>query len=87
MTAAAAGRRHVGAVFYTAKTMALDFEPFTVHDDVSVSFSIKTGQGSSDVTFDNDFVNQTLGKTNGKVEHPTRWRRFSPRPSDDQTQS
>jgi flagellin len=49
-------------------TMALDFEPFTVYQDVVVDMRLRVDGTYSNLSFNKDFVDQTLGKNNGKVE-------------------
>ncbi|NTE89285.1 hypothetical protein G6L72_19250 [Agrobacterium rubi] len=49
-------------------SMTLDFEPLTVYDDVIVSMRMDVDHASTSMSFDKDFVNLTLGKTNGKIE-------------------
>ncbi|RFB90733.1 hypothetical protein B5K08_17485 [Rhizobium leguminosarum bv. trifolii] len=49
-------------------SMTLDFEPFTVYDDVVVSMRFGLDWSYTNVSFDKDAVNLALGKDNGKVE-------------------
>ncbi|GAK68803.1 putative flagellin [Agrobacterium rubi TR3 = NBRC 13261] len=49
-------------------SMTLDFEPLTVYDDVIVSMRMDVDHASTSMSFDKDFVNLKLGKTNGKIE-------------------
>ncbi|WFU00674.1 flagellin [Rhizobium sp. CB3171] len=48
--------------------MTLDFEPFTVYDDVVISMRLRVDGGYSNLSFDKDLVDTALGKDNGKVE-------------------
>ncbi|WP_327210046.1 flagellin [Rhizobium leguminosarum] len=48
--------------------MTLDFEPFTVYKDVVISMRLRVDGAYSNLSFDKDFVDQALGKDNGKVE-------------------
>lgn len=48
--------------------MTLDFEPITVYDDVVVSMRMRVDGSYTNLSFDKDFVDATLGKDNGKVE-------------------
>ncbi|WP_312887204.1 flagellin [Rhizobium laguerreae] len=59
---------HAVAYGTRQSSMTFDFEPFTVYDDVVVSMQLRVDGASSNLSFDKDFVNQTLGVTNGKVE-------------------
>ncbi len=52
-------------------SMTLDFEPLTVYDDVIVSMRMDVDHASTNMSFDKDFVNVTLGKTNGKIDTST----------------
>lgn len=68
VTAANQIANHAVAYGTRQSSMTFDFEPFTVYDDVVVSMQLRVDGTSSNLSFDKDFVNQTLGVTNGKVE-------------------
>ncbi len=49
-------------------TVTLNFQPFTVYDNVVVSLDMNVDrQGYTSLSFDKNFVNSTLGVDNGKV--------------------
>ncbi|WP_348627582.1 flagellin [Rhizobium sp. R693] len=52
-----------------SSSMTLDFQPFTVAGGVVVSFSFDVDRESpSSYSFDKNYINSLLGKTDGKVE-------------------
>lgn len=49
-------------------SMSLDFEPFTVYQDVVVGMRLRINGANTNLSFDKAFVDGALGKDNGKVE-------------------
>lgn len=49
-------------------SMSLDFEPFTVYQDVIVGLRLRVNGSNTNLSFDKAFVDAALGKDNGKVE-------------------
>lgn len=49
-------------------SMTLDFKPLTVYDEVIVTMRMHVNHASTTMSFDKDFVDLTLGKTDGRIE-------------------
>jgi flagellin len=69
--AGSGGLHDTGGVWYgqRSSSMTLAFEPFTVAQGVVVSFNFGIDrEASTSYSFDSDYVDNLLGKTDGKVE-------------------